>query len=177
MKSFLFFLVALSMVPHANAQQSCADSVKWTYFYHEENNSTTYSVTVDTFSLDSGWVRTCSRSGDDPATLGNDTCSSGYWSKNEFAFNPHGDTSVVLTKTGSAAGWKDQSRRTFLYNGNNQITSLSYETWNGSSWIQTSLYSWTYDVSSHLVSQSYQEFSSGNTINVSKTSWTYSGNM
>jgi hypothetical protein len=176
-----YFFLILALLIHTSfsfcQSSSCADSVKTTYYYHADDNSTEYSVTDDTFDLDSGKVVSCVRSGDSPATMGSLGCTQGYWSKNILSYNLNGDSAEVLTKTGSAAGWKDSVRTVYTYDANSgKMLTKSGQMWNGTSWIQTQLYSWTYNTSNLLTEEMDQYLLAGNIANRSRIIYTYTGN-
>ena len=156
----------------------CADSVKTTYYYHSDNNSTEYSITVDTFYLDSGKVTTCIRSGDSPSTMGNLGCTQGYWSKNILSYNLNNDVTEILIKIGSATGWRDSARTVFTYDAvSGYKLSESRQTWDGSTWVQTYLHSWIYNISNLLIEETDQDFQSGSTNNLNRITWNYTGNV
>jgi len=79
--ALLIILSILFLSQRSHAQNSCADSVRITYFYHDYDRWTQYteaSIAMDTFDLDSGIVRGCTISGPDANNLNIINCSQSY---------------------------------------------------------------------------------------------------
>ncbi len=177
MRLFFLFTFALILFSFQSKSQltSCSDSVKVSYYYHEDSNGILYSTTIDSFNLDSGFVTSCVSYGFDPNNMGSFDCTTSFWSKTILTYDTAGRIIENLTRIGSSSGWKDTLRTTYTFDAlmGSPLTQ-SNEFWDGSSWTQSSLQTWTYNTSGDLIETTNQDFQSGNTFNRNRTTWNYS---
>lgn len=175
--TFILLMILFSIETIAQSN-SCADSVRITYFYHDYDRYTQYteaSITIDTFDLDSGIVHGCTIAGPDVDNLSIVTCSDNYWSKTISTIDSIGRIRELLTLTGSATGWQNASRIVYTFDPlTNKISNQSNETSLGAAWQIDKLQTWGYDTSANLIEKTEENFNAGTIQNGVRTTWNYS---